>query len=269
MKFKVLELGDFVKTNDENYLINTNSLQTIKQPFLEPISDIVNHYCNIFKNKIHSIYLRGSVARGKAIINFSDYDCFAILEEPATEQEIYAIRLIEKELLIKYKFVSNFDLYYINYNDLITKEDYSHWIFTIEIQSVFLFGNNLINKLSKFRPNKEIAFAIQHLEISINKASSKLQQVFEPSLTKYWCSWICRKFVRCGLELVIEQEKQYTNELFLCYKTFSKYYPDKKNDMELALNLSINPTIVIEDILSLIKSLGHWLIEERIRKYSK
>ena len=226
-------------------------------------------YTSIFKQKIHSIYIRGSVARARAILGFSDYDCFAILLNESTELEKSSIRKATFQIQNDFDFVSNFDLTFFVLSDFLTNEDYKHWRFAAKVQSLCIYGDDLIPTLPSFRPDSEIIFSLAHLEDRIKKAKDRLYNYFDPTLVKYWCSWIMRTFARCGFELVIDREKKYTNELSLCCKVFSKYYPQKKMEMYKALELSINPITNLEEIFTLIETLGDWLVEERKAIYKR
>ena len=269
MEYKILKLGSFVPMNEQGYLLNNNTIAQINPPFDKPINKIIATYSEIFKNQVHSIYIRGSVARAKAIIGFSDYDCFAVLFDTPNEMQVVQLKTSTQTLVTEFDFVSNFDLYFFTLSDLLENPDFYHWKFALKIQSLCIYGNDLIQTLPNYKPNSEIIYSLFHLEKRIEKSKLKLYSFFDPTLTKYWCSWIARTFVRCGLELVIEREKNFTNELYLCYEVFSKYYPDKKNQMQAALEFAINPITNIEKTLQLIDSLGYWLVDERIKVYGR
>lgn len=269
MEYKILALGSFVLKNHNGYLVNTNTLGQIDRPYSKPIERVIEVYKTVFKNEVHSIYIRGSVARGKAIVGFSDYDCFAILNSAPDSLQYSQIKNEINLLNKEFDFVSNFDLYFFTTHDLFENPDFEHWKFALKIQSVCIYGVSVIPLLPDFCPDRSIIFSLFHLESRITKAKEKLYSCFDLAQTKYWCSWIMRTFVRCGLELVIEREGQYTNELYLCYQTFSKYYPERESQMKSALESAINPISKLEIILGSIESLGGWLIDERVRIYGQ
>ena len=37
------------------------------------------------------------------------------------------------------------------------------------------------------------------------------------------------------------KEQRYTRDLYLCYESFAKHYPEKEREMYRALELAINP----------------------------
>jgi len=68
--------------------------------------------------------------------------------------------------------------------------------------------------------------------------------------------------VRAGLALVITKENIYTRDLYPAYKVFSKYFPEKENDMRKALEYAIIPIIDTNLLLSFLNEFGTWMVSE-------
>lgn len=68
--------------------------------------------------------------------------------------------------------------------------------------------------------------------------------------------------VRAGLALVIEEENQYTRDLFPAFETFSKYYPEKESELKQALEYAIKPSENTDEILVFLNEMGIWMINE-------
>jgi uncharacterized protein len=268
MKYEILDRGSFLAV-DKNGCLASSIGNKIQEPYSNAIKSIISVYQSVFNDKIHSIYVRGSVARGNPILGFSDFDCFAVILEEVSILQTSLIRKGANELLSEFSFVSSFDLSFFTLKDLLSNDDFMHWKFAIKIQSVCIFGQDLIQDLPNFKPTSEIIFSLANLEKRINKAKQQIFKLFEPKSTKYWCSWVMRSIVRSGFELVIEKERKYTNELSLCCKIFSIHYPERAKQMDIALNLAINPIINIEKIISIGDDLGGWLVTERIHTFGK
>ncbi|MFP7479387.1 hypothetical protein [Terribacillus saccharophilus] len=75
------------------------------------------------------------------------------------------------------------------------------------------------------------------------------------------CTWIMKIIIRAGLALIMEEEKQYTRDLYPAYEAFSRYYPEKKEKMLQALEYAINPTNQTKDISFYLNDMGKWMIE--------
>ena len=68
--------------------------------------------------------------------------------------------------------------------------------------------------------------------------------------------------IRCGLALVLMKENTYTRDLYPAYKLFSKHFPEKQEEMKLALNYAINPSVNNKEILSFLSSFGEWILNQ-------
>ena len=267
MGYEILKIGSFIKMDSQGFFINDYEVNKLMIPYEKAIDKIIGCYITVFKENVHSIYIRGSVARGNPIMGFSDYDCLAVLCKKCTDIEKKSILEYAESLKLEFDFVPIFDLSYCDIIELMENEEARHWQFAIKVQSICIYGKSLIPILPKFKPNSEIIFSLSCLEKSINKSRNVFLKAFDPDIIKRRCAWIMRIFVRCGLLLVVEREKKYTNELALCCEVFSQYYPEKAKQMKISLELAINPITNLEVLLDLLDNLGQWLVRERIFIY--
>jgi hypothetical protein len=72
--------------------------------------------------------------------------------------------------------------------------------------------------------------------------------------------------LRIGFELTMTREKKYTRDLYLCYETFSKYYPEYERKMYKVLNPSLNPSTSEKEIREKIFEISKF-IEKEGKKY--
>ncbi len=160
--------GAVLHTDPDGYLIPDVSLDNIVPPWDEAVDFIKNAYIGHLGESLHSVYIRGSVARGLAVEGISDLDSFA---------------------------------------------------------------------LARGYP-------------------SKMEGV------KIGCRWICKRFLRAGMDLVLSRSKAFTRDLYYCYEEFAKFYPQQDAAMWQALEYAINPTGNVEELLPLVKELGDFLAQE-------
>ena len=89
----------------------------------------------------------------------------------------------------------------------------------------------------------------------------------DPLGMKELCGWIMRRIVRTGLELIGEDARVFTRDLYPCYEHFARYYPARAAEMYRALELAVFPTSDAKVISDLLNDLGIWLCSEIARKY--
>lgn len=126
-----------------------------------------------------------------------------------------------------------------------------------------MFGEDLIPQLPRYRADEALANDhLIHLQGQIKNACDDLQDNFDIEDIKDCCKWIMKIIVRAGLALAITKENIYTRDLYPAYKLFSKYFPEKENDMRKALEYAIIPIIDTNLLLSFLNEFGTWMVSE-------
>ena len=205
---------------------------------------------------MHSIYLRGSVARGNNVDGFSDIDVFAIIYDIEDRWKIADWQPdLQKELQIEFPFVKEVEVMLTQYfKDFYQKNPRLAMI--IKTQSLCIYGEDLIEEIPPFLPNKKMILNLTWLEEDLNDFLQK------ETIAQKDYQEIAKILIRSGFELVKEKEQKFTTDLYLCYQVFSEYYPEKEKEMREVLHLYLNP---IEDDLylkNLIEDLGNWMLKQ-------
>lgn len=122
------------------------------------------------------------------------------------------------------------------------------------METVCIYGEDLAERLPGYKPGPDIAFQTRyfqkHFDLFLN------EYPVEPEDEKLdFLNWMLRRFLRLGMELVMEREQRFTRDLYLCYESFSKHYPEKQEEMYRALELAVNP-VVNTETFNFIKDFG-------------
>jgi hypothetical protein len=80
--------------------------------------------------------------------------------------------------------------------------------------------------------------------------------------TSYWCRRIAKNIVRSGFSLTILDEPQYTRDLYPCYRTFARHYPEHGRDMRNAIEYALTPSTDAAEVTAYLKDFGKWIVEE-------
>lgn len=255
---KIKDIGSFLELDGKGFLVNPTSLSKIISPWKEAIEDIKSEYIeNLGIENIHSIWLRGSVAKGAAIENVSDIDTFCLTNKPVEELNIAWIKDSEKQILKKFKFPSSIEFGFKEYKKL---EKASWKTFTIKTEGICIHGEDISKEVEPYAPNKELANILnENLPRVIEQTKNYFKTTKRP---EFICTWIMKRFLRQGLILTLAKEKKYSRDLYKCYEIFSKVYPEKEKEMMKTLDLAINPTSNKEEMISILDSFGNWIIKE-------
>jgi len=264
-KVKLSKIGGFFPMDKEGFIVNPTSKDKIKDHWINIIADIIEQYRIKYRNEVHSIYLRGSVAQGLDIENLSDLDMFALIYDKNNNyiswKNVSWAKQFQKKLQSKYDLQSQIDLGYSSYTSNINKMDLKIQML-LKTQSLCVWGQDIISKIQEFKPGEEMNINLRWIESDLNNTLQKLQSTDNSENLKDLCKTIMKMIVRSGFELVIQREAKFTNHLYQCYETFSKYYPDKKQMMHQALDLFVNPTDIKSTIILIIEELGFWIVKK-------
>lgn len=256
---KIQPIGAFLSMDADGFIINDLKIENIQSIWNKPIDIIVQQYQNYYKERLHSIYLRGSVGRGLAVPYVSDMDTFALIYSDKFIRWENMKKQMEIEQIIqsKFPFVNGIEMNIASFGDNFYKKN-PRLGMVIQTQSLCIYGNNISKELPKFRPT-DLCLNTKWFAEDLNEFKEKL--AFK-SITKTDCKAIMKLIIRVGFELVVEREQRFTPDLYLCYKCFSKYYPNKEKEMRQALDYFLNPITDLQILTAFVNQFRHWFLLE-------
>lgn len=259
MKNEVKPIGSFLQTDTDGFIINTTSLEKIQTAWMPAVEIVKEAYQKHLGECLHSVYIRGSVAKGQAIENISDIDSFAVVTVSYNDVDMSWTRDFVEEAKKQFPFVVGVEMGIIPLEEI--PESKGDRIM-IKTQSICVYGDNLAETISAIRPGVESAQHFTFIEREIVRTREWLREEHTQEEVERRCTWIMKRIVRTAFELVMERSQKYTRDLYPCYDEFSKYYPEKKEEMHKVLELAINPTSNKEIISNTLERLGNWLVKE-------
>lgn len=252
-KISIQPIGEFFETDKNGYIINPTSIEKIQPEYHEVIQDIIDLYRQRFGEKLYSVYLRGSVAKGTAIIGISDIDTWCIVDD--VEENIDTQwRPFKKELFNKYPQFDDIEMGETPLSNI--GRGYKillHQSVCVYGKSVDVPNKKITSEFAMHAPNFRKRF--DWFDELITKDSS-------PENIQRKCVWLMKTFLRIGLELTLDRAGKYSRDLYPCYEIFSEYYPEKESEMRQVLDLALNPTDDIDRLISIKENFGQWLLKE-------
>ena len=256
---KIENIGSYIETDEEGYLINPTSAEKIQEEWRPVIDSVTHTYINNFGVDLKSVYIRGSVAKGTAIMNISDIDTFAIVDLPKEKINNKWVHDAEKDIVSKFPFATGVELTGVSASDIPKN------VKIILNQALLVYGEP--QDFPRMKMDKDLAIHAPNIEGRLKSVSSFFENDKTADEIKDFCAWIMKGYLRIGLEILIEKSGKYSRDLYKCYEVFSEYYPDKKDQMREILELAIEPTSDKKTILRISENLGEWLLSEAKRNY--
>ncbi len=256
--------GHFFPQAADSTVINLSSMDKIPEPVLPLIDGVIAVYQQRLEERLHSVYVRGSVVHGTSVKGFSDLDTFALVQ-PTDEQPFiwWCTPDWEAEaaqMLLAYHdgWITNIDFGYATWHEDFFKRNPTLAV-TIKTQSLCVAGIDVKSLLPDFRPGLGMCCDYLALERELALLSAMVNG--QLPLNVYKAQSVVKRMIRVAFELVMEQEQRYTTSLYHCWDCFGRYYPQQREVARQLLEFYLNPKADMEAIARFL-TFGEWLKEQ-------
>ena len=248
---KIINTGKILYFDKDNYLINEAKDTKIQDKWLPAVNDIIDMYTkhDLFKDNIHSIYIRGSVANAQAYDNISDLDLMVVLKDRIRTNKDQITLLLQAKADT---FFESIDKHVKAYHPFITKVDHGSGTyikkilkrkrpkeimkrFYIKYTSKHVYGENIIDSLPKIHKDDimmyhtSLILYLQHLN------AQPIDIKFHADLMQH----AARRMIRSLLGFVYKESNVWTRCLVPCYNLYIDKYPNKKEEFKHVLDIAI------------------------------
>jgi uncharacterized protein len=259
---EILKNGTFLETDAEGFLISDANVEKIRWPWTDALEFARRVEVVRLGERLHSLYLRGSVACGTALEGKSDLDLFAVLHDEDSAAGSPGPWPKEKlaEFYAQFPFVTSLETSHIT---LAAVHGHFHYYrFMMNISAVCVWGQDLLPEIPRYKADDPIAeewFRIfPHL---VDNFVEDLHNSDEEVRSKHLCHDMMKAFLRTGMFLVMRRHNGYTRDLYPSYLCFSQYYPDKEPTMQRCLEFAVNPIADAHILLPLVTDFAEWMRE--------
>jgi hypothetical protein len=208
--------------------------------------------------QLHSLYLRGSAARGTALEGRSDLDMFAVLYDDEGDPPQPWSEPQREEFHRLFPFVAGLEISNIRMSEV--RGPFHYYRFMMKISAVCIHGEDLLPSIAPYRTDAPIAeewFRIfPHLvDLFVRQAGSTADE----ERARRLCEDMMKGFLRAGMLLVMRRHRAYTRDLYPSYTSFSACYPDQDATMRRCLELAVNPTADLTAVVPFATDFGAWM----------
>lgn len=257
MATNIKEIGSYIIASEDGYLFSDLKEENVQQKWFIPSKIGAEVIMSIIGKDFVSVYLRGSVADGRAIDYVSDIDLFVLTVENISDEVKKDIGVKLRSLLPSYPFVTHFDVSFYKEDTIYDVKERT----LIKLRSFRLFGKEVLKNIPDPVVGKDVAVTLPGLAAELSKLENDLDKgEYDEKNSAVTCRWMAKRIVRAGMELVSERKKAYTRDLGKCWEAFSEYYPSEKENIRNVLILAISPTNKISDLYILV-SRGKNMVE--------
>jgi hypothetical protein len=263
---EIRALGSVLETDDLGYLVPRASTQRIVSPWAEAVEHLRVALHQYLADRLHSMYVRGSVAAGTAIENVSDLDAIAVVHGDARDIDTSWQRPLWKQMSVRFPFCRGFEVLLLGYDDVLAREGVNRLGFLLATQAAHIDGEDLCLSLPRFRPGPIAVVHAPHLKDEIDEVLHEVAHE-DTEDRRDTCGWIMRRIVRTAFEIVMEEEGSWTRDLYVCWEIFGRHEPESSGALREALELAIDPTEDVQQITEVLKGIGTRIAERGSGRY--
>lgn len=265
MKNSIQNIGTILDVDENGFVVKQAAVEKIQTRWRPAVDVIVAAYRHHFGRDLYSVYIRGSVALGRAIDNISDIDSIALVNMSREKIDLSWRQAFEAEFAKSFLFINGVEIIVQPLGNIGKGSR-----IMIKTQAVCVYGEDISDTLPSLKPGEGMAQHIFGLERDIKNMKDFLRQDDKDSAEiQRKCTWIMKRILRSGCELVMERSQSYTRDLYPCYELFARYYPQKDAEMYRVLEMAVNPTSNRREIINILDDFGGWITGEIGRVFEK
>ncbi|MCB9822819.1 nucleotidyltransferase domain-containing protein [Candidatus Nomurabacteria bacterium] len=251
---KLKPIGDVLHTDNAGFLIKNVSQETFYLPLKPLIDGLIKIAQSVFKSRLHSVYIRGSVAKGTFVPNISDLDSVFVVETEPSDDEFEEFKKEIKDINKKYPYVIGIEKNIQTVDQLVNSKSPIY-----KYQTVCVYGKDLTKDLPKIKPGKESVVHLEKIINSIDESLPKISKESEPHWIKHWSIWMCKQLIRSCHELIAEDLQQFARDIYPCYFATSKKWPENELLLRRVAEIAVFGTENKTELLDITRKMRGFL----------
>jgi hypothetical protein len=219
---------------------------------------------------LHSAYLYGSIPRGTAVPGVSDLDALLALRHEPTSADRDTAATLESMLDSRFTQINGAGIGLASTATLLSDLERYDLGWFVACLCTPLTGEDLAAQLPRYRPtallaretNGDVGDLLPRWRAQLGRAESDAD-------LRAMSRRVGRRLVRTGFTLVMPRWGGWTSDLDESAAVFGRYYPERREQMELAAETAKAATADREALGVLIDDLGPWLAAEYLAAHGR
>lgn len=247
-------IGGFFDLDEKGFLINPTSVHSIPSHWLPLVEMTVEEYLHQEGVKVHSVYLRGSVAKGTCVDGVSDLDTFALLHNfPHRWYSLEWEKSFSNQMKSKFSFVQKIECIGQSFERLDKAPKVQMIMAT---QALCIYGTDQIENIGTYKIDNTLILNLRWLSTDWEKL------ITTSLLTKSLVKDFLKVLIRSASELVMIEQQRYSTDLYFCCLAFAEQYPNHESQIWKALSNWLNPTLDKTKLINDYKGIVDFILKE-------
>lgn len=235
----------------------------IQPAFSRVLECVVTKLTLCFPDLIHSLYVYGSVAEGRAEAGKSDLDMTIIFRHKLNQTTTEQLTAIQAELEKNNTIISKIDFDCGLLEQVLDQENILSWGYWLKHHCRCVYGEDLSHHFQAFKPSKAIAIAVNgDFQQVLNRLITQMKMSSDENKKLQFLRSAARKLVRSTNILRSEQDNDWPDSLQEHRTRFIARYPSLANDMDELMAMSSGAEGNLADFEERLINFANWLNAE-------
>jgi predicted nucleotidyltransferase len=266
-KVPIRPIGNILYADRDGYLPPIDCSRELPRDWRPAVNAAVEAYRSCLSDRLHSVYVRGSIARGTAVPGVSDVDIVALAVDGAPDGATARLDDFAAELLRRYPIASAFELAVVPLDKFLTTFRFQSLRFAISLSGYPLVGTDVRIRLARPRLGPEAITHAHQVSQWRRAVERRLAAESADADVRLTCRWAMKRILRSAFELIMLEINGYTRDLYPCVRAAVREYPDRAHALWTALDLAVNPSSDKALIADILAGLSGWLEQEAKRRF--
>ncbi|MCW8345039.1 nucleotidyltransferase domain-containing protein [Vibrio sp. ZSDZ65] len=243
--------------------ITPNSLPIPQVTYHTAIKDLLMCLKSALRDDLHSVYIYGSVAQGRAIAGVSDLNVVVVTQSSLSASQKKVFNTIDWRFQKNFPFVDAVSIRSTVINDVVSLDALFTWGFLLKQCCVCVHGDDLAECFGDYVASWEIA---KQWNMDIGQSVPILRHRIavantDKALLKAQRE-MAKKLLRAAYGLIMPKTKRWYDEPHQCAQQFLVHYPEKRIVIE-RLEILLGPRVIPKrSVVALLDDFGQWLVSE-------
>lgn len=218
--------GRFFPQDADGWLVNELDAVPLQPEWSGLVAAVVEAVVTCLGPALDGLYLRGSVAEGRAHVRTSDLDAMALVEV-VDERDRRALHAVLSDLEASSEVAREITVDLFTLDDLDRSWSHRHLPVVLRAQSRILHGRDHRPALAPARPGPDMVFAAHDLERRRAWLDDALASIADARRRELRLQAFFRAALRAGFELHEVELGRYTRDIDLCAQVLELSEPDR------------------------------------------
>lgn len=207
----------------DGYIINQTSEDKISCVYKKLLEEILDILKKCIGDKLHSVYIYGSVGRGEAVLGSSDIDLSVILTSPLTTLESTILNKQTMDFICSKTIIPKVDYDIGILDEACRDKNLYFWGFWLKHICTCIYGENLSIRFRKMKPNINICKSLN--EDLIDTLNSYRKSIVEGDFDSNTLISVLKRIVRGAYCLVSVRDNSWSINIQENLAIIKHYFP--------------------------------------------